>query len=337
MRHRSFGSTGIEVSDLVFGGGMVGGLLIEQDDDTKRRAIDRALSAGINWIDTAPSYGQGKSEQALGWLLAERRRNSGNEPHLSTKFTLDTRDLTDIAGQIEASLTGSLERLERDSVTLLQLHNPLGRATEGRKLAAGEVLRRGGVLDALDRLKEQGLIRHYGITALGETPAVLDVIGSGRIDSAQVYYNLLNPSAGRALPASWPVHDFGGVLDACARHGVAAMNIRVFSAGVIATDARTGRERPLTPGDTVDSETVKAHAVFRRIGERYGSRAQTAIRFALAEPRLSCVVFGLAELAHLEEALAAEAAGPLDSAALAEIDGSYSFPDVILTARGVKP
>ncbi|NIQ96069.1 MAG: hypothetical protein GWN87_19110, partial [Desulfuromonadales bacterium] len=61
MNYREFGTTGIRVSELVFGGGAVGGLLINQDDDTKRKAIRTALDAGINWIDTAPSYGDGKS------------------------------------------------------------------------------------------------------------------------------------------------------------------------------------------------------------------------------------------------------------------------------------
>ncbi len=320
MNYRPFGNTGIEVSELVFGGGAVGGLLIDAEDDVKRQAIDRALTAGINWIDTAASYGQGRSEQALGWLLAERSETV----HLSTKFSIDTRDLSDSAGQIETSLTASLERLKRNSVTLLQLHNQIGAETRGRMIAADEVLKAGGIIDVLDRLREQGLIRHFGITALGETPSILRVIESGRIDSTQVYFNLLNPSAGRQPPPSWPVYDFSGVLDACERHGVAAMNIRVFSAGVIATDARTGKERPLTLGDTVESETAKATAVFAALGDRYGSRAETAIRFALAEPRLSCIVFGLAEMAHLEAALTAQRTGPLPGEALDALHGIYA-------------
>jgi len=319
VRYRSFGNTGLQISELVFGGGAVGGLLIDQDDDTKRRAIQRALGSGINWIDTAPSYGQGRSEEALGWLLAELPE----PPHVSTKVVIDTGDLTDIAGQVEASLTESLRRLRRECVTLLQLHNRIGAKTDGRAIAADDVLKAGGVLDALEAVQRQGLTEHFGITALGETASILRVIDSGRIASAQVYYNLLNPSAGRAVPERWPVFDFQGVLDACARNGVAAMNIRVLSAGVIATDRRTGRERPLTPGDSVESEAAKAAAVFGALGEGYGTRAQTAIRFALAEPRLSCVVFGLAELAHLEEALAAAEMGPLDAAALNEIDLVY--------------
>ena len=74
MRYRPFGRTGLEVSELVFGGGWVGGILIHQDDATRRTAIRRALEAGINWIDTAPSYGAGQSEEALGWLLQEVER-----------------------------------------------------------------------------------------------------------------------------------------------------------------------------------------------------------------------------------------------------------------------
>lgn len=320
MKYRDFGNTGIKVSELVFGGGAVGGLLIDQDDDTRRTAIRNALDAGINWIDTAPSYGQGRSEEALGWLLGE----IDDDPCISTKFTIDTRDLHDISGQIEASLEASLQRLKRDSVTLLQLHNRIGAETDGRQIAAVELLRKQGVIDALLRLQDQGMIHHFGITALGEPASIIEVIESGRIASAQVYYNLLNPSAGMSIPDSWPVYNFYPILDACESNRVAAMNIRVFSAGVIATDSRTGRERPLTPGDTVESEQHKAQAVFNALGNDYGSRAQTAIRFSLAEKNLACVIFGLAELAHLDEAVKAQEMGELPNEGLTRLKSVYA-------------
>lgn len=320
MEYRAFGKTGLRVSNIVFGCGMVGGLVIEQDEATRRAAIDRALSAGVNWFDTAPNYGGGRSEEALGWLLAGETRPF----HISTKVTVDGRDLSDLRGQIEKSVEQSLTRLKRQSVTLLQLHNPLGAEGGPRVLAAEDLLRPGGVLDVMEDIKRQGLTRHIGITGLGEAEPILRVIRSGRIESAQVYYNVLNPSAGMSLPRSWPTCGFDGVIEACVEHGVAAMDIRVLSAGVIATDSRTGREQPLTAGDTVESEAAKARTLFAALGERYGSRAQTAIRFALAEPRLSCVIVGLAELAHLEEALAAEAMGPLPDQALAEIGQIYA-------------
>jgi L-galactose dehydrogenase/L-glyceraldehyde 3-phosphate reductase len=324
MNTRDFGRTGLRVSELVFGGGAVGGLLIHASDSEKRAAIRRALEAGINWIDTAPSYGNGASESALGWLLEEVEGDPGlRSPHVSTKVTIDTGDLRDIPGQIERSLEQSLRRLHKSRVTLLQLHNPIGRATRGRLLGCDEILRDGGVLDGFERLCDRGWIEHFGITALGETPAILDVIREGRVASAQVYFNLLNPSAARALPDAWPTYDFAGVLEACRAHGVAAMNIRVLSAGVIATDTRTGREAPLTPGDTVESESAKARALFAELGLELGSRAQTAIRFALAHD-FACVVVGLAELAHLEEALAGSARGPLSASELARIESIYA-------------
>lgn len=320
MKYRPFGTTGIEISELVFGGGAVGGLLINQDDDTRRRAVRAALDAGINWFDTAPSYGNGKSEEALGWLLDE----VDESPHVSTKVRIDTSDLSDVTGQVESSLAGSLARLRRDKVTLLQLHNPIGARTDDRMIGLSDLLKPHGVLDALDSMKQTGLTGHIGITALGDTASIIRVLKSNRIASAQVYFNLLNPSAAMTPPPAWPCYNFTGLVDTCAEHGVAAMNIRVFSAGVVATRARHGRERPLTPGDTVESETRKAEAIFNVIDARYGTRAQTAIRFALAQPRLACVVFGLAEASHLEEAVAAAAMGPLDENALREIDSIYA-------------
>lgn len=320
MQYRDFGTTGLKVSSLVFGGGAVGGLLINKDEETRLRAVQRAIDAGINWIDTAPSYGQGKSEQAIGALLP----HLNGDVHISTKFRLDGSDLFDIAGQIERSLTESLERLQRPKVTLLQLHNPIAAKSDDRAIGLADVLKPHGVLDALDHLRHQGMIDHFGITALGDTPSIIKVLKSNRVASAQVYFNLLNPSATFTPPPSWPCYNFTGIVDTCAEHGVAPMNIRVFSAGVIATDERHGRERPLTAGDTVESEAKKAKYLFDGLGDQYGTRAQTAVRFALAQSRLACVVIGLAEPEHLEEAIAAEAMGPLPNAALQEIAGLYA-------------
>lgn len=300
----------------------MGGILIDADDETRRGAIRLALDAGINWIDTAPSYGQGRSEEALGWLLSEIH----SEPYLSTKFSIDTRDLFDLRGQIERSLDASLKRLQRNSVTLLQLHNQIGQQSQGRMLGIAEILKPHGVLDILEDLKRQGMIHFSGITALGETKAIVKVLKSNRIDSAQVYYNLLNPSAGFTPPPSWPCYNFTSVMDTCREHNVAIMNIRVFSAGVIATDERSGKERPLTPGDTVESETAKTTRVFSVLGEDYGSRAQTAIRFALAQQKTSTIIVGLASIDHLKEALDAINSGPLPADAIEKLHSVYSQP-----------
>src|SRR6476619_7610980 len=136
MNHRTFGRTGIDVAEIVFGAGAVGGIVIHKDDGTKREAIRRALAGGINWIDTAAQYGNGKSEEGLGWLLPE----AGANPYLSTKFGLPTDNLHDIPRQIEESLTASLARLNRSSVDLLQLHNRIGSTPGGRVMTVEQVL-----------------------------------------------------------------------------------------------------------------------------------------------------------------------------------------------------
>lgn len=319
MKYRAFGRSAIMVSEIAFGAGNVGGILIRQDDATKREAIRRALAGGINWIDTAAQYGNGKSEEALGWLLPE----AGAAPYLSTKFNLIAENFEDIPAQIEERLRASLARLKRSSVDLLQLHNRIGPKPGGRVLAVEQILGRNGVADGLDRLREKGLIRHRGITAIGEATSVCEVIRSGRFDSAQVYYNLLNPSAGRSMPKAWTGHDLGGIIEACRANQVAVMAIRIFGAGIIASDERTGRESVLTANTSIPEEARKTKAVFDAIGTGQGTRAQIALRFVLSNPDISCAVIGSAELHHIDEALRAAEMGPLPAQTLARLDALY--------------
>ena len=327
MKHRVFGRSGIKVSEIVFGAGAVGGILVHKDDATKREAIRRAIAGGINWIDTAAQYGNGKSEQSLGWLLpAEgnmRGATTGSSPYVSTKFNLDVEDLKDIPAQVEERLMASLARLKRSSVDLLQLHNRIGAKPGGRVMTVEQVLGKNGVASGLERLREKGLIRHMGITAIGEAASVCEVIRSKRFDSAQVYYNLLNPSAGRSMPRAWTGHDFTGVIEACRAHGVAVMAIRIFAAGVIATDERTGRESVLTSNTSVAEDERKTKAVFDAIGSGHGTRGQVALRFVLSNPNVSCAVIGSAELHHIDEALQAAGMGPLPPQVLARLDELY--------------
>jgi D-threo-aldose 1-dehydrogenase len=146
------------------------------------------------------------------------------------------------------------------------------------------------------------------------------VLESGRFDTAQVYYNMLNPSAGRGMPAGRKGQDFAGLVAACKARDVGIMAIRVLAAGVLATEERHGREILITRSTDLASEAATAQRIFARLGTAYGTRAQTAIRYALANGDLATIVVGLATLDHLDEALAAFAAGPLPEAAVAEAD-----------------
>lgn len=319
MRYRTFGRTGLQVSELVFGGGWVGGVLIHQDDATKLRTLRRAMDAGINWIDTAASYGKGQSEQALGWLLKE----IDTKPYLSTKVVLATDGLDDIAGQVERGFQESLKRLQRTSVDLLLLHNPIETSVSSGSITPEHVLRAGGAAQALERMRDQGLTRYIGMTALGDVECCKQAIGSGRFDAAQVYYNLLNPSAGRRMPPSWTGQNFAGLIAACKAQGTAVMAIRVFAAGVLASEERHGREVVITRDADLTTEARRAQSVFTALGDAYGTRSQTALRYVLSNPELACAIIGLAQPEHLEEALAGEALGPLPQTALDRVEKLY--------------
>lgn len=319
MNYHSLGRTDLHVSELVFGGGWVGGVLIHQDDDTKLQTLRRAMDEGINFIDTAPSYGKGQSEKALGWLLKEIEET----PYLSTKVMLDTSKLDDIAGQVERSVHESLERLDRESVNLLQLHNPIEHSVAGNAVTVDHVLGEGGAAEALESMRAQRLTAHIGFTALGDAASCRQVIDSGRFDTAQMYYNLLNPSAGRRMPPAWTGHDFGNLIAACKEQGMGVMAIRVFAAGVLASDTRHGREVVITREADLSTEERRAQAVFAVLGDRYGTRPQTALRFVLANANISCAIIGLAEPAHLEEALVAAEMGALPKEAIKQLDRLY--------------
>lgn len=319
MKYRLFGRSGLSVSEVVFGGGRVGGIVIYADDDVRREAIRIAKDGGINWVDTAASYGDGKSEEALCWLLPE----AGHKPYISTKFSIDPNLPEDIPSQIEKSLGESLTRLGRNNVNLLQMHNRIELTAEGRAITVDHVLGKNGVADGLDRLRAKGFIGLQGITALGDPACCKEVIASGRFDSAQVYHNLLNPSAARAMPPAWTGQDFDGLMKTCHDNNVAVMNIRVFAASVIAAEERTGREGILTKDTDIESEERKARVVFDALGDEHGTRAQVALRFALSNPMVSCVVIGVAETFHVTEAIAAVDMGPLPQSALDTLDNLY--------------
>ena len=229
----------------------------------------------------------------------------------------------DIPGAIERSLEQSLRRLQSDSLALFQLHNHLGHGV-GERLALPpeQVLRRGGVADTFDRLKQQGLIRAGGITAAGDTAACLDVINSGRFDAAQVYYNAINPSAAWArVPAGWRGgQDFSGLVAACTHQNMGILNIRVWAGGVLANPQPPAKLFVMTSGTDMANEMRCATAVRSVLGDDYGSPAQAALRFVLGNHDFATRVIGITEIAQLDAALAAVAEGPLPAAAMSRLE-----------------
>jgi D-threo-aldose 1-dehydrogenase len=316
MRKNLLGRTGLEISEIAFGAGVTGGILIHEGEATRFAALQRAVAGGINWIDTAPLYGDGSSEEAIGRHLAVL----SPRPHVATKVRLDRPDMADIAGGIRRSLEQSLKRLQLDRLALFQLHNQIGTAVGDRPpLSIGQVL--GEVADTFDQLKDEGLIQASGVSAVGNTSACLEVIESGRFDAAQIYYNAINPTAAwRRTTVEWRGQDFCGLITACWRLNMGVLAIRVMAGGPLASPRRPDKLAMMTSDTDLDNEVRCAAAVRAALGTSYGTPAQAALRFTLGNRDLSSRVVGISELSQLDEALAAVERGPLPPEALARLD-----------------
>jgi L-galactose dehydrogenase/L-glyceraldehyde 3-phosphate reductase len=121
MEQRALGRTGLTVSALGFGCGSIGGLMVRGDPAAQREAVARALDAGITYFDTAPQYGDGRSEENLGRTL--RDLGAWQRVVVGTKVRLTEEDRAEPVAAVRRSVEHSLRRLAR--VDLLQLHNPV--------------------------------------------------------------------------------------------------------------------------------------------------------------------------------------------------------------------
>ena len=314
MERRTLGKTGLKVSALGFGCGNVGGLMVRGTPADQERAVARALELGINYFDTAPLYGDGESERNLGRVLRTLRP----DVIVGTKCRIQPAERGRVAEALTASLEASLQRLRLERVDLLQLHNPI--SPDGNGFDVGTVLDQ--VVPTLEGLRRQGKIRFFGITALGDTASLHRVIDARVLDTAQVCYNLLNPSAGVTLPRGFPAHDFARLLDRARAAAVGVIGIRVLAAGALTgTEARhpiaVPAVDPIASGPDYRTDVRHAHWLDALVREGHaGTLVEAALRFAIAHDAMSTVLVGYSSIDHLEYAAGCVNKGPLPPAAL---------------------
>ncbi|MGH7300592.1 MAG: aldo/keto reductase [Candidatus Rokuibacteriota bacterium] len=323
MEYRTLGRTGLRVSALAFGCGDVGGLMVRGTPAERERAVARAMELGINYLDTAPAYGSGESEKNLGQVLRALKPAA----IVGTKWRLVAADLADVAGAVARSVETSLTRLGLERVDLLHLHNLIGRVGDERPLGVARVLE--AVVPAVRRLQEQGKVRFVGVTASGETGALHRVIASGAIDTAQVVFNLLNPTGAYALPAGYPAQDYDRLLALAREQGVGAIGIRVLAGGALSGQAARHPTAipsvsPIASGPDYATDVARTRALEPLVAQGHaGSVIEAALRFAVTGDALATVLIGCSDLAQLDFAAAAVAKGPLSPAALSTLDAIW--------------
>jgi L-galactose dehydrogenase/L-glyceraldehyde 3-phosphate reductase len=319
METRRLGRTGLNVSVLGFGCGAVGGLMVRGDLAEQERAVARAIELGINYFDTAAMYGNGESERNLGRVLKSLRPDI----RVGTKVRIPAGERSRIAAAVAASLEASLQRLQLEQVDLFQLHNHI--TGEGRDSDLTPEVVLGEVAPAFERLREQGKTRFYGITAVGDTPALHRAVDTGAFDTAQVSYNLLNPSAGATVAVGYPAHDYGNLLARAKAADMGVINIRVLAAGALAgTEERhplgSPSVEPIGSGGSYRTDVDRARRLQALISEGYAENlVEAALRFAIANDAVSTVLVGYSTIEQLEYAARSIDKGPLSREALARL------------------
>ncbi len=320
MEQRQLGRTGLKVSVLSFGCGAVGGLMTRGEPRDQERAVARALELGITYFDSAALYGNGASETNLGRVLAKLKPSP---IVVATKVRIPAAERDRIGAAIAGSLEASLKRLGRDHVDIFYCHNTIAAGGGGDTITRDQLLN--DALPAFERLRKEGKTRHIGITALGDTPLLLEVADSGAFDVAQICFNALNPTAGEMLPAGYPAQDYQGLMQRAHKAGMGTVGIRVMAGGALSGSASRHPlampvVEPIGSGADYAADVRRAQRLEPLVREGHaGSLAELAMRFAIANPALSTTLVGIANLEQFEAAVSAVLKGPLSAAALARL------------------
>lgn len=178
MGYRPLGRTGWNVSEISFGAWAIGGSWGDVSDDESLAALHRSIDLGVNFIDTADVYGDGRSEH----LVAQVRRDRPGEriyvatkagrrlnPHIADGYNREN---------LTAFIDRSLKNLDTDCLDLVQLHCP-----------PTEVYYRPEVFSVLDDLMAQGKIRHYGVS-VEKVEEALKAIEFPNVQTVQIIFNL---------------------------------------------------------------------------------------------------------------------------------------------------
>lgn len=303
MQYRRLGSTGINVSVVSFGAGPVSGLMTGIAVEAQHAVIAKAVEVGINWFDTAATYGNGQSEASLGVALSGI--STGHPLHIATKVRVNLTNETDLRPLVVASVRSSLNRLRTGRVTLLQLHNSItsNRLDQPTSITVDDVLGSRGILEGMKEVRDQGLVDHFGLTGIGDADALRTVMQSKQFATIQAPFHLLNPSTLRATPAILCDPDYGGFLQTAHKLNMGIFAIRAYAAGALlgAEPSTHTLKTPFFPLDLYQRDRERA----RRLSDKLDSGVslgELALRYCLSQPEISSTIVGFGASEHVMEA-----------------------------------
>jgi aryl-alcohol dehydrogenase-like predicted oxidoreductase len=283
------------------------------DDHRQQCAvIERAVDLGINWFDTAATYGGGTSESNLGRALEDL--GVARKVHVATKVRLMPDQLDNLRVNVQKSIVESLKRLRVEQISLLQIHNSITaqRGDEPTSLTPADLLGRGGIVEAVQPFVKDGAVCHLGLTGIGQPEPMRKVVRSGEFATIQVPYSLVNPSAGQPMPADFPEADYGNIISECADQQMGVFVIRVFAGGALVGNppseyTYTTRFFPL---DLYQRDQLRVKQCKAVLPQKMQPR-EAALRFVISHPGVTSAIIGFGEPEHVEAATEVLKQGPL--------------------------
>ena len=314
MQQRVLGKTGFSVSAITLGGGGIGMVWGATTEDECIETVKYAVACGINIIDVAPVYGKGKAEEVVGTAWPDL----ATKPLLATKVMIRPQERSDLSGATRRSLEGSLTRLGREQIDIFQLHNQIEprEPVSPLRLTLQEVVGTGGVLETMQQLKEEGLVREIGFTGIARHDVVRELFSDGRLATVQLVTNILNSEGEMGVAEDGPYRDHLEMVGLARSAQLGVFGIRPFAAGSLT--AAVDRSLPADHPVAADFDFGQRHLGFLT-AETGSSLAVVAMRYALSVPGVSTVVTGAKNRAELDDAIAAAQAGPLPPALMERI------------------
>ncbi len=319
MQRHQFGKLG-PVSALTLGGGGLGMVWGETTFEECVATAQAAVAAGVDLLDLAPRYGDGKAEEVVGAAFGGRLPDG---VRVTSKCNLGELPAAEIEPTLRRSIEGSLRRLRLSRLDLFFLHSnvvPDSVHRSRQREAASRMTLYETFVDHVrplfERLVGEGLIGAWGLTGIGHPDTIIRLLGETPPPAAvQCIANLLDSQGGLKFfdgPAKPRA-----VIAAARANGVGVMGIRAVQAGALTS----ALDRPLPPDHPEMRDYARA-AGFRRLAAELGtSPAALAHRYALSLG-VDTLVLGVKNRTELAECVAAAAAGPLPAALIARVDQS---------------
>jgi aryl-alcohol dehydrogenase-like predicted oxidoreductase len=297
MKYRTFGKLGWNVSEISFGGwALGGGWWGNQNDDDSVAALKCAMELGVNLIDTAAGYGEGRSERVIAKAIAGARDRiyivtktpplPGNWPPRPDERVEDRYP----ESHLRANLEERLKSLNTDCIDVLLLH-VWSRAWNRDPKPLG----------VLEKFKKEGKIRAFGISTPDHDQDQLNALMvGGQIEVVQLVYNLFEQQpAAEALPLAL-------------ENGVAVMGRLVFDEGSLTGKLTNQTQFPegdfrsnYFGGDRLPRTVARVEKIKQDLAGTDYTMPQAAIRFALAHPAMSTVIPGMRNVSQVEANVAA--------------------------------